>query len=324
MNGSSFKSSLDLNPRRDDDDDDQRKSKVDDYKIKLPAPSFRRLFVLNLPERKQASLGCLSAILSGAVQPFYSFIIGSTLPKFLANAATFIGSYVVGFLMSWRLTIVIFPTALLLVITGMICGRAVMDLARKMAAEYNKAGTIAEQAISSIRTVYSFVGETKTINDFSSALESLVNLGVKQGLAKGWAVGSNIIYAIWSFLAYYDGRMVMCHGAKGGTVYAVAAAIAVGGQALGPGLSRLKSISEAMSAGELVKEAIKRIPNIDSDNLEGQVLENVSGEVEFRHPAVGDGFAAPLVLFLTSKLMNNIGSASTSNLDLFTHNIQKV
>ncbi|XP_031262233.1 ABC transporter B family member 22-like, partial [Pistacia vera] len=90
-------------------------------------------------------------------------------------------------------------------------------------------------------------------------------------------------YAIWSFLAYYDGRMVMCHGAKGGTVYAVAAAIAVGGQALGPGLSRLKSISEAMSAGELVKEAIKRIPKIDSDNLEGQVLENVSGEVEFRH-----------------------------------------
>ncbi|KAJ0043337.1 hypothetical protein Pint_19382 [Pistacia integerrima] len=214
MNGSSFKSSLDLNPRRDDDDDDQRKSKVDDYKIKLPAPSLRRLFVLNLPERKQASLGCLSAILSGAVQPFL-----------------FLYHWVYGFLMSWRLTIVIFPTALLLVITGMICGRAVMDLARKMAAEYNKAGTIAEQAISSIRTVYSFVGETKTINDFSSALESLVNLGVKQGLAKGWAVGSNnIIYAIWSFLAYYDGRMVMCHGAKGGTVYAVAAAIAVGGQ----------------------------------------------------------------------------------------------
>ncbi|KAJ0100363.1 hypothetical protein Patl1_22028 [Pistacia atlantica] len=204
MNGSSFKSSLDLNPRRDDDDDDDdlRKSKADDYKIKLPAPLFRRLFTLNLPAQKQASLGCLSAILSGAVQPVYSFIIGSTLPKFLANAATFIGSYVVGVLMSWR---------------------SVMDLARKMAAEYNKAGTIVEQAISSIRTVYSFVGETKTINEFSSALESLVNLGVKQGLAKGWAVGSNnIIYAIWSFLAYYDGRMVMCHGAKGGTVYAVA------------------------------------------------------------------------------------------------------
>ncbi|KAJ0043447.1 hypothetical protein Pint_19371 [Pistacia integerrima] len=182
-------------------------------------------------------------------------VISEKLPNFLVNAATFIGSYVVAFLMSWRLTIVIFPTALLLVIPGMICGRAVMNLARKMAEEYNKAGTIAEQAISSIRTVYSFVGETKTINEFSSALESLVNLGVKQGLAKGWAVGSNnIIYAIWSFVAYYGGTMVMYHGAKGGTVYAVASAIAVGGRALGPGLSHLKSISEAMSAGERIME----------------------------------------------------------------------
>ncbi|KAJ0098639.1 hypothetical protein Patl1_22040 [Pistacia atlantica] len=79
MNDSSFKSSLDLNPRRDNDDDDQRKSKVDDSKIKLPAPSFKRLFTLNLLEWKQASLGCLSAVLSGAVQPVYSFIIGSTM-----------------------------------------------------------------------------------------------------------------------------------------------------------------------------------------------------------------------------------------------------
>ncbi|KAJ0043446.1 hypothetical protein Pint_19370 [Pistacia integerrima] len=63
MNDSSFKSSLDLNPRRDDDDD-QRKSKVDDYKIKLPVPSIKRLFTLNLPEWKQASMGCLSAIFS--------------------------------------------------------------------------------------------------------------------------------------------------------------------------------------------------------------------------------------------------------------------
>ena len=30
-------------------------------------------------------------------------------------------------------------------------------------------------------------------------------------------------------------------------------------------------------------EMIKRVPKIDSDNMEGQILENVSGEVEFRH-----------------------------------------
>ncbi|KAJ0098862.1 hypothetical protein Patl1_22031 [Pistacia atlantica] len=211
-------------------------------------------------------------------------VISEKLPNFLVNAATFIGGYVIGFLLLWRLTIVIFPTVLLLVIPGMICGRAVMNLARKMAEEYNKAGTIAEQAISSIRTVYSFVGETKTINEFSSALEGLVKLGVKQGLATGWAVGSNsIVYAIWSFVAYYGTRMVMYHGAQGGTVFVVATTITTGGQVLGNGLSNLKSIAEAMATAERMMEVMKRVPKIDSDNMEGKILENVLGEVEFRH-----------------------------------------
>lgn len=105
-----------------------------------------------------------------------------------------------------------------------------MELARKIREEYNKAGMIAEQAISSIRTVYAFVGESKTIGEFSSALQGSVKLGLKQGLAKGLAIGSNgVVFAIWSFMSWYGSRMVMNNGAQGGTVFAVGASIAVGG-----------------------------------------------------------------------------------------------
>ncbi|KAJ7974483.1 ABC transporter B family protein [Quillaja saponaria] len=45
----------------------------------FPIPSFRRLLGLNLPEWKQASLGCLSAVLFGAVQPLYAFAMGSMI-----------------------------------------------------------------------------------------------------------------------------------------------------------------------------------------------------------------------------------------------------
>lgn len=146
------------------------------------------------------------------------------------NASLFFGCYLVAFLMLWRLAIVGFPFVVLLVIPGLMYGRTLMSLARKMRDEYNKAGTIAEQAISSIRTVYAFVGESKTINEFSSALQGSVKLGLKQGLAKGLAIGSNgITFGIWSFLCYYGSRMVMYHGAQGGTVFAVGASIAVGG-----------------------------------------------------------------------------------------------
>lgn len=109
-------------------------------------------------------------------------------------------------------------------------GRALISIARKMRDEYNKAGTVVEQAISSIRTVYAFVGERKTIDEYSAALQGTVELGLKQGLAKGLAIGSNaVVFAIWSFLSYYGSRLVMYHGAQGGTIFAVGASIAIGG-----------------------------------------------------------------------------------------------
>ncbi|EXB47719.1 ABC transporter B family member 15 [Morus notabilis] len=211
-------------------------------------------------------------------------VLSEKLPNFLMNASMFIGSYIAAFIMLWKLAIVGFPFVALLVIPGLMYGRTLMSLARKIREEYNTAGNIAEQAISSIRTVYAFVGESKTITEFSSALQGSVKFGLKQGLAKGLAIGSNgVVFAIWSFMAYYGSRMVMYHGAKGGTVFAVGASIAVGGLALGAGLSNLKYFSEACSAGERILEVINRVPKIDSDNMEGQVLENVFGEVEFEH-----------------------------------------
>ncbi|KAB2604745.1 ABC transporter B family member 15-like [Pyrus ussuriensis x Pyrus communis] len=211
-------------------------------------------------------------------------VLSEKLPNFLMNFSMFSGSYVAAFIMMWRLAIVGFPFVVLLVIPGLIYGRTLMGLARQIREEYNKAGTIAEQAISSIRTVYAFVGENKTISEFSAALQGSVKLGLSQGLAKGLAIGSNgVVFAIWSFMSYYGSRMVMYHGARGGTVFAVGAAIAVGGLALGSGLSNLKYFSEACSAAERIMEVIRRVPKIDSDNMEGEILEDVSGEVEFKH-----------------------------------------
>ncbi|KAH7851379.1 hypothetical protein Vadar_010696 [Vaccinium darrowii] len=157
-------------------------------------------------------------------------VISEKLPMFLMNLFTFIGAYVLAFAILWRLAVVAFPFAIFLLIPGLMYGRALMGIARKMRVEYNKAGAIAEQALSSIRTVYAFAGESKTIANYSVALQGTVNLGLRQGLAKGLAIGSNsITFAIWSFMAYYGSRLVMYHNAQGGTVFAVGAAICTGG-----------------------------------------------------------------------------------------------
>ncbi|XP_024005952.1 ABC transporter B family member 15 [Eutrema salsugineum] len=211
-------------------------------------------------------------------------VLSEKLPNFLTSASTFVGSYIVSFVLLWRLALVGLPFIVLLVIPGLMYGRALMSISRKIRQEYNEAGSIAEQAISSVRTVYAFSGERKTISRFSTALQGSVKLGIRQGLAKGITIGSNgITFAIWGFMSWYGSRMVMYHGAQGGTVYTVATSLAIGGLALGSSLSNFKYFFEASSAGERMMEVINRVPKIDSDNPEGQKLEKIRGEVEFKN-----------------------------------------
>ncbi|KAJ8498874.1 hypothetical protein OPV22_009426 [Ensete ventricosum] len=223
-------------------------------------------------------------------------VLSEKVPNFIMNGATFLGSYVVGFFLIWRLALVACPTVVLLIIPGLMYGRILMGLARKMREQYNKAGTVVEQSVSSIRTVYSFAAEDFTMAKFSAALDDSIKLGLRQGLAKGLAIGSNgITFAIWAFMVWYGSRLVMYHGEKGGTVFAVGASIIVGGLSLGSGLSNVKYFSEASSAGERIMAVIMRVPSIDSGSTEGEVLESVSGDVEFRrvefaYPSRPDNF----------------------------------
>jgi len=92
----------------------------------------------------------------------YSNLKTIQVPNFLKHVAKFIGNYIVAFVMLWRLAIVGFPFVVLIVTPGFIYKRIMIRLARNIREEYNQAGTIAEQVISSIRTVYSFARENKT------------------------------------------------------------------------------------------------------------------------------------------------------------------
>ncbi|CAL5061863.1 unnamed protein product [Urochloa decumbens] len=209
--------------------------------------------------------------------------LSEKVPNFVTNATLFVSSYAVAFALLWRLTLVSLPSVLLLIVPGFLYGRVQIGLARRMREQCARPGAIAEQAVSSVRTVYSFVAETATAARFAAALEESVRLGLRQGLAKGLAVGSGgVRIAIFAFNVWYGSRLVMYHGYKGGTVYIVSVIIVVGGGALGSALSNVKYLAEASTAADRIMEVIGRVPKIDSESGAGEVLESVAGEVEFR------------------------------------------
>ena len=119
----------------------------------------------------------------------------------MQNVALLVGGVVVGLTLCWRLALAILPFLPFLLLPGLVYGRALLSLAIQIQVAYGKAGVVAEQAISSVRTVYSFVGEKRTLDTFSEYLESTVKLGKKQGLAKGLAIGLTAqTFLIWAFV----------------------------------------------------------------------------------------------------------------------------
>lgn len=146
------------------------------------------------------------------------------------HASVFISGLAFATYFSWRLSLVAFPLLLLLIIPGMVYGKYLLYLSKKCFKEYGKANSIVEQALSSIKTVYSFTAERRIVERYSAILDKTTSLGIKQGIAKGLAVGSTgLSFAIWAFLSWYGSRLVMYKGESGGRIYAAGISFILGG-----------------------------------------------------------------------------------------------
>lgn len=204
--------------------------------------------------------------------------------NFIQNITHFAGSYVVAYVQVWRVALAATPFVPLLLIPGAFYNRAVTSLAGRMQAAYNKAGAVAEESISSVRTVYSFVGETKVVSSYSNSLDETVKLGIKQGLAKGFAMGSvGINFAIWAFVGWYGSEQVLAGRADGGNILTTGIAIISGGLALGNAMPNFKSFAEGCSAASRIFALIRRVPPIDADDTTRETLDKVTGDLELRN-----------------------------------------
>ncbi|XP_016188689.1 putative multidrug resistance protein [Arachis ipaensis] len=206
------------------------------------------------------------------------------IPDCLTYMSTFFFCHIFAFVLSWRLTLAAIPLSLMFIVPALMFGKMMLDVTMKMIESYGVAGGIAEQAISSIRTVYSYVGENQTLNKFSCALQKTMELGIKQGFAKGLMLGSmGVIYISWGFQAWVGTILITEKGEKGGHVFVAGFNVLMGGLSILSALPNLTAITEATTAVTRLFEMIDRVPSIDSEDKKGKALSYVRGEIEFRN-----------------------------------------
>ncbi|KAH7353067.1 hypothetical protein KP509_19G077400 [Ceratopteris richardii] len=172
-----------------------------------------------------------------------------------------------------------------LVVVGGIVTVAVSKATSRGQAAYAEAGDVTEQAIGAIRTVAAFVGEKKSLDAYEEKLKIAYKASIHQGVASGVGFGALmlIMFSSYSLAFWYGAKLILNSGYSGGTVVNVVFAVLMGGMSLGQATPSINAIAAGRAAAYKMFQVIERVPEIDVYNLEGEVLKDVKGEIEFKN-----------------------------------------
>ncbi|KAF9625853.1 hypothetical protein IFM89_027476 [Coptis chinensis] len=197
--------------------------------------------------------------------------ISEKVGNFIHYLSTFLAGLVVGFISAWKLALLSVAVIPGIAFAGGLYAYTLTGLTSKSRESYANAGIIAEQAIAQVRTVYSYVGETKALNSYSDAIQNTLKLGYKAGMAKGLGIGCTYGIACMSWALVF--------------------------WSLGQSFSNLGAFSKGKTAGYKLMEIIKQKPSIVQDPLEGKCLQEVDGNIEFKEVAFSYPSRPDVIIF---------------------------
>ncbi|CAF1715668.1 unnamed protein product [Brassica napus] len=210
--------------------------------------------------------------------------ISEKVGNFIHYLSTFLAGLVVGFVSAWRLALLSVAVIPGIAFAGGLYAYTLTGITSKSRESYANAGVIAEQAIAQVRTVYSYVGESKALSSYSEAIQYTLKLGYKAGMAKGLGLGCTygIACMSWALVFWYAGVFIRSGTTDGGKAFTAIFSAIVGGMSLGQSFSNLGAFSKGKSAGYKLMEIINQRPTIVQDPLDGKCLEQVHGNIEFK------------------------------------------
>ncbi|XP_051921762.1 ATP-binding cassette, sub-family B (MDR/TAP), member 4 isoform X10 [Hippocampus zosterae] len=211
--------------------------------------------------------------------------IGDKMGTLIQSLSTFIGSLVVGLSIGWKLALVVLAVCPLLGLSAGIFSKVVTSFTAKEQAAYAKAGAVAEEVLSAIRTVFAFSGQKREIQRYHKNLEEAKNMGIKKAISSNAAMGFTfmMIFLSYALAFWYGSVLVLSQEYSTGTVLTVLFALIFGAIALGQTSPNIQSFSSARGAAHQVYRIIDNEPSIDSYSESGFKPDSISGNIEFKN-----------------------------------------
>ncbi|ESO94117.1 hypothetical protein LOTGIDRAFT_145119, partial [Lottia gigantea] len=223
--------------------------------------------------------------------------IGDKISSSIQWISAFIAGFVVGFIYGWKLTLVILAISPALVLSAAIMSWLASNITSKELQAYAKAGSVAEEVLSSIRTVVAFGGQEKEVKRYSANLSEAKAFGVKKGMTNGIAFGFVWLAMFCAYaLGFWYGTKLTVEEHETysvGRMLIVFFAVLVGAFSLGNASPGIQAFSTGRGAGYIIFTIIDLVPSIDSFSQSGKKLDKIDGtvkfhDVKFRYPSRPD------------------------------------
>ncbi|CAF3575971.1 unnamed protein product [Rotaria sordida] len=197
----------------------------------------------------------------------------------LGSASQFTACFVKG----WKLTLVILSLAPLLFISAMLFSKLASSLTAMELKAYGKAGAIAEEVFSSIRTVLSYNGQEREEKRYEQHLDEAKRNGVKKGAINGATMGSVwfIICCTYALGLWYGAKLIRDEGYNIGNVLIVFFSIIIAVFNLGQASPHFQAFAHARAAACIVWEVIDAPCKINSDSETGLKKDDLIGDINF-------------------------------------------
>uniref|UniRef100_A0A151UEM9 ABC transporter B family member 9 n=1 Tax=Cajanus cajan TaxID=3821 RepID=A0A151UEM9_CAJCA len=254
--------------------------------------------------------------------------MGEKVGKFIQLVTTFFGGFVIAFTKGWQLCLVLIACIPCMVIAGGIMSIMVAKVSIRGQVAYTEAGNVVQQTVGAIKTVASFTGEKKAIENYNDKLRTSYFATVQQGFASGFGMGVLllIVFCTYALAMWYGSKMILERGYNGGSVFNIIISINTGSMSLGQAAPCISAFASGQAAAYKMFETIKRKPKIDASDTNGVVLEDMKGDIElkdvhFRYPARPDiqifsGFSFNIPNGKTAALVGQSGSGKSTIISL--------
>uniref|UniRef100_A0A8C5D2M1 ATP-binding cassette, sub-family B (MDR/TAP), member 11a n=1 Tax=Gadus morhua TaxID=8049 RepID=A0A8C5D2M1_GADMO len=242
---------------------------------------FRKVMRMEIGWFDCNSVGELNTRISDDINKINN-AIADQVSIFIERISTFVFGFMVGFIGGWKLTVVVIAVSPLI---GLAAGlMAVARLTGRELAAYAKAGAVADEVLSAIRTVAAFGGEDKEVERYDRNLEEAQSWGVKKGSIIGVFQGYLwcIIFLCYALAFWYGSKLVIeTKELSPGTLIQVFFGVLMAAMNLGQASPCLEAFACGRAAASTIFATIDREPEIDCFSEEGHKLDRVTGDIEF-------------------------------------------